>query len=151
MCLLSFFLGHLRFSVACHAAGYPSGVPHLADSGWLTYSCGDGLAWGWGCLSTDVLFPLGFLPCACTASPSAVSPSGFLHPWRVRQHVWLQFGGLLPGLGWRVLCCATWFSPCAVLFLRACSMRCFPCCRFPYGFLVTGCLSFCFPGDVDWA
>ena len=32
----AFFLGHLRFSATCHAAGYPSWVPHLADSGWLT-------------------------------------------------------------------------------------------------------------------
>ena len=57
----AFFLGHLRFSSTCHAAGYPSGVPHLADSGWLTYSCGGGLVWGWGCLGTDVLLPhLGF-------------------------------------------------------------------------------------------
>ena len=29
----------------------------MADSGWLPYSCGDGFAWGWGCLSTDVLLP----------------------------------------------------------------------------------------------
>ena len=29
----AFFLGHLRFSAACHAAGYPSRVPHLAASG----------------------------------------------------------------------------------------------------------------------
>ena len=43
------------------------------------------------------------------------------------------------------------FLPCAMLFLRACSVRCFPCCRFPWGFQVTGCLSFCFPGDVGWA
>ena len=43
------------------------------------------------------------------------------------------------------------FLLCAVLFLRACSMRCFPCCRFLWGFQVTGCLSFCFPGDVGWA
>ena len=50
------FLGHLRFSAMCHVAGYPSGVPHLADSGWLTSSCSGGLAWGWGCLGTDVLF-----------------------------------------------------------------------------------------------
>ena len=64
------FLGHLRFFATCHAAGYPSGVSHLADSGWLPYSCGDGLTWGWGCLSTNVLLPLGFLPCACAASPS---------------------------------------------------------------------------------
>ena len=41
--------------------------------------------------------------------------------------------------------------PCAVLFLRACSLRSFPSCRFPWGFPVTGCLSFCFPGDVGWA
>ena len=62
----------------CHAAGYPSGVPHLADSGWLTSSCSGGLAWGWGCLATDVLLPhFGFLPCASTAPPSAASPSGF--------------------------------------------------------------------------
>ena len=51
------FLGHLRFSATCHAAGYTSGVPHLADSGWLPYSCSDGFAWGWGYLSTDVLLP----------------------------------------------------------------------------------------------
>ena len=50
-------LGHLRFSAPCRAAGYPSGVPHLADSGWLPYSCGDGFAWSWGCLGTDVLLP----------------------------------------------------------------------------------------------
>ena len=53
----AFFLGHLRFSAACHAAGYPSWVPHLADSDWLTYSCSGRLAWGWGCLGTDVLIP----------------------------------------------------------------------------------------------
>ena len=39
----------------------------------------------------------------------------------------------------------------SMLFLRACSVYCFPCCRFPWGFQVTGCLSFCFPGDVGWA
>ena len=51
----AFFLGHLRFSAACHAAGYPSRVPHLAASGWLTYSCSRCLAWGWQCLGTGVL------------------------------------------------------------------------------------------------
>ena len=77
MCLLSLSGGTCGFSAPCHAAGCPSGVPHLADSGWLTYSCGDGFAWCWGCLSTDVLLSLVFLPCACAASPSAASPSGF--------------------------------------------------------------------------
>ena len=62
MTALPFFLGHLRFSAACHAAGYPSRVPLLADSGCLTYSCSGRLAWGWGCLGTDVLIPLLLLP-----------------------------------------------------------------------------------------
>ena len=57
MTALPFFLGYLRFSAACHAAGYPSRVPLLADSGCLTYSCSGRLAWGWGCLGTDVLIP----------------------------------------------------------------------------------------------
>ena len=39
----------------------------------LTSSCSGGLAWGWGCLATDVLLPhFGFLPFA-----SAAPPSGF--------------------------------------------------------------------------
>ena len=40
-----------------HAAGYPYRVPHLADSGWLTYSYSGRLAWGRGCLGTGVLIP----------------------------------------------------------------------------------------------
>ena len=68
------FLGHLRFSAVCHAAGVPSGVPHLADSGWLTSSCGGGLAWGWGFLASDILLPhFGFLPCA-SAAPLPLLP-----------------------------------------------------------------------------
>ena len=43
------------------------------------------------------------------------------------------------------------FSPCAMLFLRACNLRCLPCCRLPWGFSGTGCLSFSFPGGVGWA
>ena len=48
-----------------------------------------------------------------------------------------------PGVGWEGTCC--------VLFLWACSVRCFPCCWFPWGFQVTGGLYFCFSGDVGWA
>ena len=51
-----FFLGHLQFSASCLAAG----VPHLADSGWLPYSCGEGLACGWGALVLMSCYPLGF-------------------------------------------------------------------------------------------
>ena len=75
----------MRFSAACLAAGYPSRVPHLADSGWLTYSCRGHLLWGWQSLGT----PLGFLPCASAAPPSAASPSRVLHLF------WLQFASLL--------------------------------------------------------
>ena len=77
VCLFSLSWDTCGFSAPCHAAGCPSEVPLLADSGWLPYSCGDGFAWGWGCLSTDVLLPLVFLLCDCAASPSAASPSGF--------------------------------------------------------------------------
>ena len=111
----AFFLRHLRFSAACHAAGYPSRVPHLAASGWLTSSCSGRLAWGWvschRCLDT----PLGFLPCASAAPPSAASPWGFctlggcgnLSGSSLRVY---SCGGAL-WLGWRGICCVTWFSP----------------------------------------
>ena len=75
MCLLSLSWGTCGFSAPCHAAGCPSGVPHLAVSGWLTYSCGVGFAWSWGCLSTDVLLP------SCVSSLCLRSfPFGVLQP-----------------------------------------------------------------------
>ena len=94
--------------------------------------------------------PLGFLPCASAAPPSAASPSGFcaldgcisMSDSSLLVYSWGWVGGIFAApLG---------FLPCAVLFLMACSVRCFPCCRFPWGFQVTWCLS-CFPGDVGWA
>ena len=111
MTALPVFLGHLRFSAACHAAGYPSRVLHLADSGWLPYSCGGRLAWGWGCLGTDVLIPHLVSTLCRRNSPFRFFPFGVLHPWRVCQHVCLQSAGLLLGLGWLDLCYVTWFSP----------------------------------------
>ena len=92
-----------------------------------------------------------FLPCASAAPPSAASPSGFcafdgcvsMSDSSLLVYSWGWAGGIFAApLG---------FLPCAVLFLRACSVRCFPCCGFPWVFQVTGCLSFCFPGDVGWA
>ena len=79
-------------------------------------------------------YPLRFLPCACAASPSAASPLGFC-----------TFAGCVVMSGSSLLVCSRgWFGrffaaplgflPCAVLFLRACSVHCFPCCRFPLGF-----------------
>ena len=80
---------------------------------WLLYSCGDGFAWGWGlsCNSCPVP-PLVFLFCAYAASPSGFCP-------------------LTCGLA--CLSPACWSTPRVglegsgyVLFLRACSVRCFP-------------------------
>ena len=145
--LLSNFLGHLRFSAMCHAAGYPSGVPHLADSVWLTSSCCGGLAWGWGCLGTDVLLPhLGF----------------YLVPEQLPLPL-LPLRGFAPLTG--ASACLTpvcWSTPGVGLegsLLRHLVLSHVPCsssgpaacAAFPWGFQVTGCLSFCFPGDVGWA
>ena len=106
-----FFLGHLRFSAACHAASCPSQVPHLADSGWLPYSCGGRLAWGWRCLGTVVLIPHLVSTLCRRNSPFRFFPLWDSAPLRVRQRVCLQSAGLLLGLGWWCLCNVTWFSP----------------------------------------
>ena len=87
--------------------------------------------------------PLGVLPCASAAPPSAASPSGFctldgcvsMSDSSLLVYSWGWIGG--------VFAATLGFLPCAVLFLRS--------CRFPWGFQVTGCLSSCFPGDVGWA
>ena len=121
------FLGHLRFSAMCRAAGHPSGVTHLTDSGWLTSSCGGGLAWGWGFLATVILLPhFGFLPCA-SAAPLPLLPLRGSAPLPgasacLTSVCWSTPGVVLEG---SVLCHLV-FLPCAVLFLRACSVRCFP-------------------------
>ena len=120
-------LGHLRFSAVCHAAGDPSGAPRLADSGWLTSSCGGGFPWGWEFLATAILLPhFGFLPCA-SAAPLPLLPlrgsaplpgaSACLTPVCWSTPVVVLEGSVL---------CHLVFLPCAVLFLRACSVRCFP-------------------------
>ena len=79
---------------------------------------GLGLSW-YRCPVT----PLGFLPCASTAPPSgfctldgcvSMSDSSLL------VYSWGWVGGIFAApLG---------FLPCAVLFLGACSVCCFPCC-----------------------
>ena len=121
------FLGHLRFSATCPAAGYPSGVPHLADSGWLASSCSGGFACGWGFLATGVLLPhfVFYLVPAQLPLPllplrgSAPLPGASACPTPV---CWSTPGVVLEGS----LLCHLVFLLCAVLFLRACSVRCFP-------------------------
>ena len=113
VCLFSLSWGTYGFSALCYAAGCPSGVPHLADSGWLPYSCGDGFAWSWGCLGTDVLLP----PCDSS--------------WCLRSFPSAPLRGSAPFTG--ELACLTpvcrsppgvWLvGTCCVLFLRACGVR----------------------------
>ena len=93
VCLFSLSWYTCGFSAQCHAAGGPSGVPLLADSGWLLYSCGVGFAWGCGlsCHSCPVPPLFSFL---CLRS----FPFGVLPPYRVGWHVCLQFAGLLFGV-----------------------------------------------------
>ena len=55
-------------------------------------------------------------------------------------------------LGWRGICCITWFSPmCRALPQGPAACAAFPAAGHLGGFQVTGCLPFCFPGDVGWA
>ena len=152
MTALPIFLGHLRFSAAGHAAGYPSRVPHLADSGWLPYSCGGRLAWGWGCLGTDVLIPhlvfylvpaqlpLPLLPLWGSAPLAGVSAC-------LSPVCWSTPGVGLVGSLLRHLV----FShvPCSSSGPAACVA--FPAAGYRGVFPVTGCQSFSFPGGVGWA
>ena len=128
----AFFLGHLRFSTTCLAAGYPSGVPHLADSGWLTYSCSGSLAWGWGCLGTDVLLPhlvfylvpaqlpLPLLPLQGSAPLSGVSACltpvclGWVCFWPAVSQAFVDCEGSLDCPSWFVTALGSWtaYSGC---------------------------------------
>ena len=116
MCLFSLSWYTCGFYTRCHAADGPSGVPLLADSGWLLYSGGVVSHGVGGCLVTVVLFPPCFLFCASTASPSAASLSGFcpLTGWvgmsvsslLVYSLVWLEGS-----------CCDFFLSACALFSL----------------------------------
>ena len=98
------------------------------------------------CLDT----PLGFLPCASAATPSAASPSGFCTFSGSNSLVYYCSGALL--LGWRCLSCVTWFSTmCRVLPPGPAACVASPAAGSLGDFQATGCLSFCFPGDVGWA
>ena len=108
MCLFSLSWYTCGFYTRCHAAGGPSGVPLLADSGWLLYSCGDGFAWGWGLSCHSCTVPPLFSFLCLRSFPFRCFPLGVLPPYRVG---WC---------GWRGL--AATFSSVPV--------RCFPCCRY---------------------
>ena len=133
-----------------HAASYPSWVPHLANSSWLPYSCGGHLAWGCGCLGTDVLIPhlvstlcrsnspLPLLPLwgsARLTGASACLSSLLVYLWGWVDGVFATSLDFLP-----CICSSSGPAACAT-FPAAGSLGVFP---------VTGCLSFSFPGGVGW-
>ena len=150
MTALPFFLGHLRFSTACHAAGYPSRVPHLAASGLLTSSCSGRLAWGWRCLGAGVLIHLLVFCLVPAQLPLPLLPhrgsATFLAPvcWSTPAVVpcgWV--GGVFAvSLGFSHVPCSSSGPAACAAFPAVGSLGVFP---------VTRCLSFCFPGDVGWA
>ena len=118
MCLFSLSWNTCGFSAPCHAAGGHSEVPLLADSGWLLYSCGDGFAWGWGLSCNSCTVPPLFFFFVPTQLPLPLLPLRGSAP-------------LLSGLA--CLSQACWSTPRVglegsgcVLFLRACSVGCFP-------------------------
>ena len=137
--------------------------PHLADSGWLTYSCSGRLLWGWRCLGTGVLIhhlvsylvpaqlplPLLYLvPAQLHLLLLTLSGCGSLSGSSLLVY---SCGGALL-LGWRCLYCVTWFSTmCRALPPGPAACVASPAAGSLGDFQVTGCLSFCFPGDVSWA
>ena len=98
MCLFSLSWYTCGFYTRCHAAGGPSWVPLLAESGWLLYSCGDGFAWGWGMSCHSCTVPPLFSFLCLRSFPFRCFPLGVLPPYRVGWHVCLQFAGLLFGV-----------------------------------------------------
>ena len=98
MCLFSLSWNTCGFSAPCHAAGCPSGVPLLADSGWLLYSCGVGFAGGWGLSCDNCPVPPLFSFLCLRSFPFSCFPFGLLPPYRLGWHVCLQFAGLLFGV-----------------------------------------------------
>ena len=106
---------------------------------------GGGVGFWCGCCAFGPGAPAVFRWVSCSGCPSRVR-----HPFR------LQFAGLL--LRWCLVVRLEGYLLRHLVFYHvpcsssgACSLRSFPSCRLPWGFQVTGCLSFCFPGDVGWA
>ena len=150
MCLFSLSWNTCSFSAQCHAVGSPSGVPLLADSGWLLYSCGSGFAWGWGLSCNSWPLPPLFSFLCLRSFPSAAFPSGFcpLTKWvgmsvsslLAYSYVWLEGScsdfflsacalfSLLQ-VRWDFwaspapLCWGSWgFAPCLRVFLLGCCL-----------------------------
>ena len=158
MAAVPLVLGHLRFSAECPAVAALLGFcTWLTQVGWPTPAVDVfvGLVGSWYSTWFSTLcqrgFPFHCFPLAGYApSPFCCLPFAGAAPFQApvcRSTSVVGPGGWVGG----VFAASLGFLPCAVLFLRACSLRSFPSCRLPWVFQVTGCLSFCFPGDVGWA
>ena len=114
MCLFSLSWYPCGFSAQCHAAGGPSGVPLLADSGWLLYSCGCGSHGVAGCLVTVALFPpvFFFVPALLPLRGSAPLT------------VWI---GMSSPVCWSTLMFSWWGLAATFSAVPVC---CFPCYRY---------------------
>ena len=124
-----------------------SGFCTLSGSSLLVYSCGGALLLGWRCLVT----PLGFLPCASATPPSAAYLSRGCGNLSGSSLLVYYYGGTLL-LGWGCLCCVAWFSTmCRAHPPGPAACAAFPAAGSLGNFQVTGCLYFCFLGDVGWA
>ena len=118
MCLFSLSWSTCGFSTRCLAAGCPSGVPLLADSGWLLYSCGDGFAWGWGLSCHSCTVPPLFSFLCLRSFPFRCFPLGVLPPFLIGW-VGMSVSSLLVySLVWlEGACCDFFLSACALFSL----------------------------------
>ena len=118
----------------------------LSGSSSLVYSCGGALLLGWRCLVTPLDFYL--VPAQLPLLLLILSGCGNLSGSSLLVY---SYSGALV-LGWGCLCCVTWFSTmCRALPPGPAACAAFPAAGSLGNFQVTGCLYFCFPGDVGWA
>ena len=158
MAAVPLVLGHLRFYAECPAVAALLGFcTWLTQVGWPTPAVDVfvGLVGSWYSTWFSTLcqrgFPFHCFPLAGSApSPFCCLPFAGAAPFRAPVCGSTSAVGPCGWVG-GVFAASLGLLPCAVLFLRACSLRSFPSCRLPWSFPVTGCLSFCFPGDLGWA
>ena len=146
-------LGHLRFSTECPAVAALLGFcTWLTQVGWPTPAVDVfvGLVGSWYSTWFSTLCQRGFPSHCFPLTGSAPSPFAGAAPFQAPVCGSTSAVGPCGWVG-GVFAASLGLLPCAVLFLRACSLSSFPSCRLPWGFQVTGCLYFCFPGDVGWA
>ena len=114
VCLFSLSWYTCGFYTRCHAAGGPSGVPLLADSGWLLYSC------GWFRMGLGVVLSQLY----CSSLVFFFVPAQL--PLRGSAPLQGRLACLSP-VCWSTLWCG-WRGLAATF--SSVPVRCFPCCRY---------------------